>query len=129
MVMASEVEKYLAGLNGAAPDMAALQKLGVSLDEAIAICAKAHKPEPFLNLAAYVPPRSAPAIPEPAKPLTDDDVDCAQWQLAQLCDMISRGESCVTLLCNADFSESTAKELAGIIRRSTRRRYGIKETY
>lgn len=54
--MTNAVENYMAALNGAAPDMGALAKLGVPMAEAISICSAAHKP-------AEVPP--LPYAPEP----------------------------------------------------------------
>lgn len=122
--MTSEVETYLATLNGAAPDMGELHRMGVPLAEAVDICSAAHKaPEPLplpiveepsverkLNLAMYKEPlpRSAPHL-EPVHELS------ALSLLHTLCSMIDAGRADVTLLVHQGFSPSTAEELAALI--------------
>ncbi len=107
-----------------APDINALKEHGLSLETAISICEAigARHARKAAALAALKPPApAAPApVPEPVPPLTDDDVDAALWRLAELADMIRRGETCVTLLCRAGYTEHTAKEIAALIRISKR---------
>jgi hypothetical protein len=127
------VEAYLAALDGAAPDMGELHRLGVPLQEAVAICESHHKaPEPApvakpapkpvavkatsapLNLTCYVAP--------PAPAASELDAESAASQLHDLLQEIERGRPAdVTALVRAGWSASTARELVKIINISKQR--------
>ncbi|WP_409188842.1 hypothetical protein [Bradyrhizobium sp. RDM4] len=143
--MTIEVEAYLASLNGAAPDMADLARLGVPLSEAVAICAAAYKqPEPLplplpLTAADLALPRFA-LDPEfklaevaPAEPV---NLNLAMYMppvprlaahreavhelsalslLHTLSSMVESGRADINVLLDVGFSLHTAEELCNLI--------------
>lgn len=124
--MTSAVETYLANLNGAAPDMAELHRLGVPLSEAVAMCAAAHKPpepapvvaEPVpeartLNLDCYKPPVASPKIAAHQEPVHELSALSLLHTLSQMTDS---GRADITLLVQQGFSPHTAAELCNLIR-------------
>lgn len=103
------------------PDMAEMRAVG--LDQATAveiaqsITARHARVAAALARAAELPPGKEP---EPVAPPTDDAVDCALWQLAELSDMIRKGDACATKLGWAGYSATASAELAALIRRANR---------
>jgi hypothetical protein len=102
------------------PDLGELRANGIDQATAIEFCTAVS--ERHARVAAA---KAAAVAPEPepvrAVPPSDDDVDAALWQLAELSDAIAKGDACPTNLHWAGYSESTSNELAALIRTSTRR--------
>lgn len=124
---------YLASLNGAAPDMGELQRLGVPMQRAIALCSARHKPaeppkpvvkaqaapKPELNLAAYVPPIEPPRkVPIVANTNDVDRILCLSL-LHTVVEMIS-GNCHIdpTRLAWEGLSDAASNELCNFMRRA-----------